>query len=65
MCKAHPIAIPKKTPSNDQPVMLLVHAYYNVPLIPFKYSWYTQYFQQVAKEQNMKYKTQEFMSSTF
>ena len=54
----------EETPSNDQHVVPLVSEYYNVSLIPYKSSWYTQYFQQVSKYQKMKSKTLKYFSST-
>ena len=44
--------------------MLSVPEYSNVSLIPYKYSWYAQHFQQVCKEEKIKYEAQEFLSST-
>ena len=44
--------------------MPYVSEYSNVSLIPYKSSWYTQHFQQIAREKKMKYKTREFLSST-
>ena len=54
----------QSNPSNDQPSMQLVLECSNVSLIPYKSSWYTQHFQQVAREKKMKSETWEFLSST-
>ena len=64
MCKSNPVVVLEKAAKNDESTLPLVPVYSNVSLMPYRPSWFTHYFQQVAKEQKKKSMAQEFPTST-